>query len=183
MPVAAHHVVMGRRRRPRGTYLSEVVIVMKPSIKQADPMSVAYINMHGPYQQIPLAMGMVYGWIGRKGLQPVGMPMGVYLTSPETVPEAEAVWEVWAPVGGDVEEAEPDDAGIGIKHIPAMTIASVVHKGPYESIAPTYDALAAWVAEQGYLMAGPPREAYLNDPGEVTPEEALTEVMFPVQRG
>jgi AraC family transcriptional regulator len=155
--------------------------MFEASIKQTEPMAVAYISMRGPYQQIPLAMGMLYGWVQRRGLEPTGVPMGVYMSEPQTVPESEAVWEVWAPVAGEAEEVEPGDAGIGVKTIPAMTVASTIHRGPYESVSPTYEALGRWATEQGYYMAGPPREAYLSPP-EVPPADTLTEVMFPVQK-
>jgi effector-binding domain-containing protein len=40
----------------------------------------------------------------------------------------------------------------------------------------------AWVADQGFEVSGPPMEAYLNDPGEVSPDQYLTEVMVPVHQ-
>lgn len=115
-------------------------------------------------------------------MQPVGMPMGVYVTDPQSAPESEALREVWAPVAGDPAGEGPDEKGLGIKKLPAMTVASVIHRGPYDTIAPTYEALGAWVAEQGYVIAGPPREAYLNDPSTAAPEDYLTEIQLPVQR-
>ncbi|MBE0417096.1 MAG: GyrI-like domain-containing protein [Coriobacteriia bacterium] len=154
----------------------------EPSIKQTEPMTVAFIAMSGSYQQIPLAMGILYSWVSGRGLEAVGMPMGVYLTDPASAPESEAIWEVWAPVADDVEESGPDAKGLGIKKLPAMTVASVLHHGPYESIGPTYEALGAWAVEQGYLVAGPPREVYMSDPATVPPEKYLTEVQFPVQK-
>ncbi len=157
--------------------------MIEASIKQTEPTTVAYIQMRGAYQQMPLAMGQLYAWIGGHGMQPTGMPMGVYLDDPATVPESGARWEVWAPVAGGVDETAPNEGGIGVKHIPAMTVASTVYKGPYEGVASTYEALGEWLAGKGYVMAGPPMETYLNDPGDVSQEDALTEVVFPVQRG
>lgn len=156
--------------------------MFEPSIKQAEPMTVAYVAMSGSYEQIPLAMGTLYTWVSERRLHPVGIPMGVYLTDPGGAPESEAVWEVWAPVAGEPADEGPDTRGLGIKKLPAMMVASVVHRGPYDTVAPTYSALEAWVAEQGYTVAGPPREAYMSDPATVPPEEYLTEVQFPVQK-
>ena len=44
-----------------------------------------------------------------------------------------------------------------------------------------YEALTAWIAENEYQVAGPPREQFMNDPTEVGQDEALTEILFPVR--
>jgi hypothetical protein len=56
-----------------------------------------------------------------------------------------------------------------------------IHRGPYDELEPAYDALRAWIRERGDEIAGPPTELYLNDPGEVGMENALTEIRFPVR--
>jgi AraC family transcriptional regulator len=155
----------------------------EPSIKQTEPMTVAFISMSGPYQQIPLAFGILYSWVSGRDLEAVGMPMGVYLSDPSTTAESDVIWELWAPVTGDAPESGPDERGLGVKKLPAMTVASVLHRGTYESIEPVYRALDGWIESQGYIVAGPPREVYMSDPESVPPEEYLTEVQVPVQRG
>jgi AraC family transcriptional regulator len=157
--------------------------MLEPSVKQTESMTVAFISMTGPYQQIPLAFGILYNWVSGRGLEPIGMPMGVYLSDPSTTGESDVTWELWAPVAGDAQESDPDERGLGVKKLPAMTVASLLHRGPYESIEPTYRALDGWIEEQGYLVAGPPREVYMSDPESVPPEEYLTEVQVPVQQG
>lgn len=153
----------------------------EPSISTTEPMTVAFIPMRGPYAQTPDGFGRLYGWIGKHGLQPAGMPAAVYLTMPSETPETDALWELWAPVMGPAEEMAPDASGIGIKHVPATLAASAIHKGPYDTVAPTYAMLWAWIPEQGYVPDGPPMERYLSDPAEVPPEEYLTEIVMPVR--
>jgi effector-binding domain-containing protein len=150
-------------------------------VKQTESMTVAYIVMHGPYAQTPEGYGRLYGWIAMHGMQPVGMPSAVYLTMPSEVPEAEAVWELWAPVAGEAAESAPDESGIGIKRVEPCTVASTMHKGPYESVEPTYDALFAWITGNGYRPSGPPSETYFSDPANTPPEEYLTEIQVPVE--
>ena len=43
-----------------------------------------------------------------------------------------------------------------------------------------YNALAAWVEAEGHTPTGVAYEFYLNDPGEVAPEEIQTEIAFPL---
>jgi effector-binding domain-containing protein len=154
--------------------------MFEATIKQTEPMTVAYKTMRGPYSQTPQGYQALYQWIGRHGLQPTGMPEAVYFTSPGETPESEAMWELWAPVAAEADAASADESGIGVKPIEPQTVASAMHKGPYEQVAPVYAALGAWVTENGYRMVGPPRELYYSDPDEVPPEEYLTEIQLPV---
>lgn len=156
--------------------------MIEVTVKQTEPMSVAYASMQGAYAQIPAALGRVYGFAAQSGLIPTGMPHAVYYTAPDAGPESEALWEVWAPVAGEPAETAPDASGLGIKRVPAKLVASAMHKGPYETIEPTYRELAQWVADEGYAMAGPPEELYYSDPAVTPPEEYLTEILFPVRK-
>jgi len=153
----------------------------EPTIITVEPAVVAVLSMTGSFAQIPEGYGRLYGWVAAHGLQPVGMPSAVYLTMPD-MPESDAVWELWAPVGGDVPEAEADESGIAIRHVPGYQALSVMHIGPYDSIPPTYEAAVTWMAAQGYQMAGPPMERYYSDPDEVPPEQYQTEVLMPVAK-
>jgi len=153
-----------------------------PELKTADAQTVAYLRMTGPYTQTPEGYGLLYGWISQHGLVPSGMPHAVYLTMPADTPEEEAVWELWAPVGGNPPETEPDDSGVGVKHVAATLVLSAMHHGPYETVAPTYDEMWVWIGANGYIVAGPPMEIYYSDPNKVPPEEYLTEVQMPIAK-
>jgi effector-binding domain-containing protein len=69
---------------------------------------------------------------------------------------------------------------VGYEVVPGGTCASTLHRGPYSSIGAAYGALQAWMAGHGKHPAGPPREAYLNDPTAVPAEELLTQIDWPV---
>lgn len=155
------------------------MIMIKADIKQTDPLKVAFLTMQGAYHQIPEGYDKLYEYVTSHELEPTGPPHAVYLTPPET-PEAEAVWELWAPVEDAAEETGPDERGLGVKLVPSMTVAWAMHMGPYESIEPTYLGLADWITQQGHTVVGPPEEIYFSDPDEVAPEEYLTEVRFPI---
>ena len=145
------------------------------------PETCATLSMKGPFDQIPGALGKVYGWLQGEGHTPRGMPLTVYLNDPAQVDPADALWEVRAPIEADAAEQGPDGQGLAIRRIPEMTVATTVHKGPYDEVGSAYQRLMAWMAEQGCELVGPPMEAYLNDPSEVSPDEYLTEVMVPVR--
>lgn len=155
--------------------------MLEATIKQTEPMTVAYIAMRGAYSQVGEGYGSLYGWIAQHGLQAIGMPQAVYFTSPADTPESEALFELWAPVAS-AEELAPDASEVGIKHIPSTTVASTMFTGPYDAMYPTYELLGAWIEGQGYRIAGPPSEIYYSDPEEVPPEQYVTEIVFPVAK-
>jgi len=81
-----------------------------------------------------------------------------------------------------VPEAEPDESGVGVKMTPALTVVSTIHKGPYDSVTPTYRTLWEWVEDNGYELSGAPMERYLNDPNDVGEDECLTEIIMPIEK-
>ena len=141
----------------------------------------AFAPMTGPYAQIPATFARLYGWIASRGLEPTGAPTGVYLSDPAEG-EARARWELQAPLAGNPADAAPDASGCGIKRIAARMVASTVHRGPYDQVAAAHGALAAWAKANGFVIAGPPEERYLSEPG-TPPEGTVTEVRLPVARG
>jgi len=156
--------------------------MFQAEIKVADAETVAYVTMHGAYSQIPEGYGRLYGWVAQHGLSPQGMPHAVYLTAPDEIPEDQSVWELWAPVSGDTQEAPADESGCGVKYCPEHVVASATHVGPYETIGATYEPLVQWIGGHGYEIAGPAEELYFSDPDEVPPSEYVTEVRFPVAK-
>ncbi|MDZ4168264.1 MAG: GyrI-like domain-containing protein [Coriobacteriia bacterium] len=149
-------------------------------IKTTEAVTVAYLPMRGAYAQMPEAMGRLYGWVAQHGMQPTGMPTAVYYTAPDEGPEAEALWELQAPIAGEVAEVQPDEDGCGVRRLESQLVASTVYRGPYEGIAPTYEELGRWIVANRYAPSGAPSESYLSDPQDTPPEEYLTEVRFPV---
>jgi effector-binding domain-containing protein len=85
--------------------------------------------------------------------------------------------EIAFPIKDDIEET--DD--MKCYELQGGKMVKIIHKGPYEKCEPTYNKLYAWIKENGKKIAGPTREAYLNDPNEVGMEEALTEIYAPIK--
>ena len=72
--------------------------------------------------------------------------------------------------------------GIEVLEIPAGRAAVAIHRGPYERLAATHQAVESWIRAENLSVAGPPRENYLTDPGDhPDPETWETEVVHPVR--
>ncbi|MBN2247995.1 MAG: GyrI-like domain-containing protein [Coriobacteriia bacterium] len=154
---------------------------MIASIRNVLPGAVAYMPMKGPYKQTPDAFARLYEWIAEHELRSKGAPTAIYFNIPSDSSEADAVWELQVQLTSDAPESEPDERGVGIKQVQGMQVVTAIHKGPYDSVLPTYQALWAWIEDNGYELAGPPAERYLNGPDDVaSPDEYLSEIIMPI---
>ena len=156
--------------------------VIKATVKEIKPMTVAFLKMKGHYNQIPAAFGKLYGWIVEKGYKPRGAAITVYYNIPGQVPDDKLLWELRSQISANADESGPNGEGLAVKRLGAVRVVAVMHKGPYEKLEETYSALILWVEENGYETSGPPEELYLNDPAKVPADELLTEIRFPVSR-
>ena len=151
---------------------------MEVEIKKVPEYQVAFILEKGSFEKIPETLGKVVGWLMTKRVE-IQMPVyGIYYNSPMEVPEEELSWEVGAAFQGELE-GEDD---IQIKKVPEHEVVSTVFKGPYSEAHTIYGGLFEHALKNGYRIAGPPLESYLNDPNLVPESEILTEVQFPVLR-
>ena len=69
---------------------------------------------------------------------------------------------------------------IEVKTLPAVTVVSVLCKGPYRNLGPAHTRKYAYLGETRLTCTAAPRELYLNDPSETPEEELLTEIQYPV---
>jgi effector-binding domain-containing protein len=92
--------------------------------------------------------------------------------------ELDADLEMAVPISGKVTVSDP---GIEIKNLPSRRVASLVHKGSYETIGPAYAKLYEYVVRSGLELSGPMMDVYLNDPNTVEPDEILTEIQVSVK--
>lgn len=70
--------------------------------------------------------------------------------------------------------------GVSVEELPGGEAATLLHRGPYDQVEPSWQRLMEWVAASGRQPAGPVREVYLNEPGTVPPDELLTEMIVPL---
>ena len=119
-----------------------------------------------------------FGYAQREGLAMVGPPFTRY---PE-MSMGSLVLEAGVPIAAP-PPGEPDE-GILALTIPAGPAAVTVHRGPYETLLQTYQALDEWIRAEGLTADGPPWEVYVTDPGE-RPDPATweTQVIQPLAGG
>lgn len=146
--------------------------------KKLGKRQVAYITYKGSYEEVPVLMGEIVGFIMAKGLQIMGPPFGIYFNSPQEVPVEELMYEVGMPFAGEAEE----EGRIKTKTLTEQLVLSTVYKGPYSECGTAIGALAQHAYKNGYEIIGPPMEIYISDPNETPENELITEMCFPVMK-
>lgn len=82
-----------------------------------------------------------------------------------------------------VECMKLDFDDVYFKKIEAVSAASVMHKGGYDSLSKAYAYLMKWIEDNGYEIIQKPRENYIDGIwNKESPEEWLTEIQIPVKK-
>jgi len=121
-------------------------------------------------QEIGKAYGAIAAYLEELGEAPADAPFTAYYNLDMDDLDVEMGFPVSKPLAGKND--------IKASVIPACKQASYMYKGPYEKMGPAYEALTAWVAEQGLKPTGISYEYYYNAPCEVAEEELLTKIVF-----
>lgn len=155
--------------------MSEITIV------EEKPQFVAGMRRRGHYKEIAKMLPALFEYAISRGAVIAGPPL--YIMHEKSIEEAlkadeagNADIEVCVPIA----ERIPETDEIKCYELSGGKMAKVIHKGLYEASGPVYERLFAWLLENGHELTGPIREAYLNDPREVAPEEILTIVYAPI---
>lgn len=139
--------------------------------KQVEDMLIAGIRYKGKYGDC----GKYFRWIGRKmGRWICGKPFNLYY-DPQ-----------YKEIDADIESCFPirrsqQVEGISVRTLPGSRCISLVHIGPYEQLGRSYEALSAYIQENGCQTDQPIREIYLKGPGMIfkgNPQKYRTEIQM-----
>jgi len=157
----------------------EGIMPYEVQIIEEAPQFVAAIKIRTNLSRIGEDIGTGFGTLmqalAQDGIAPSGAPLIVYHDVIEE--ETDGDIEICVPVDSTMSK----NSEVYGRELEGGTMATAVHHGPYDEIAPAYHTLISWISEHGHEVAGPPREIYLNDPRTVPAEELLTRVDFPIR--
>lgn len=149
---------------------------MEIKLKKTEEKQVAYIFYTGPVEDMGGLIGEVVEWMMKQDVEMAGPPYSAYYTSPAEVAPEDMQYEMGVPFTGEASES----GKVKIKILPSQQVLSAIHKGPYQEVGRVYEVLMNKVIEEGYQIIGAPMEMYFNSPMEVSENDLLTEVQFPV---
>lgn len=82
-----------------------------------------------------------------------------------------------------VQGTYPDTEHVKFKTVPAVQVASATFHGSYSQISAVNEAVASWIAANGYRFAGLFFNIYHVSPHQTrNPAEFVTEVCYPVEK-
>jgi effector-binding domain-containing protein len=70
---------------------------------------------------------------------------------------------------------------VHVVDLPAVTVASAIHRGPMVDFGDTFEAVVRWIEANGYQIADRSRELYLESNAD-DPSRLVTELQLPVGR-
>lgn len=74
---------------------------------------------------------------------------------------------------------------VNVRTLPGIRCATLVHRGPYDTLGRSYAQLLKYVKEKGYEIDLPTREVYVKGPGMIfkgNPKKYLTEIQLPIKQ-
>ena len=148
------------------------------STKEIPAQAVMGIRTTTPMEKIGEVCGTsfpeLHQHIIQSGHAPAGMPLSIYHSMENGVADLECAIPVAEPV------ASTDRIRPGV--LPAGTVATTTHVGPYDALGATWSALMEWIGSTGRQLAGSPWEVYVTDPGvEPDPSKWRTDIFCPVR--
>jgi uncharacterized protein (TIGR02284 family) len=139
--------------------------------------TIVTMRTHTTLADLPRAMHEALETIARS-VSELGVPLAIYHNRPFRPDDIDV--EIGASVLPDAVVVTTE--GISRRQLPKGTIAYTLHVGSYENIGTAYEALYAWLRQNGRSLVGPPREVYLVGPGDVSrTEDYRTEIQIPFE--
>jgi effector-binding domain-containing protein len=143
-----------------------------PELTNLPVLSAAVVRIDGPMEELPKLLGEAFDLTARaiteSGADFAGPPFARYLAIGPIVTA-----DVGFPYTGELVAT----ARVHATQLPGGRAVKVIHAGPYETLATTWEATRAWLHDNGLMPYGSPWESYLTEP-DVDPP--LTEIVFPV---
>ncbi len=157
-----------------GIVLSSRSTAMDVIIERLETKRVVFVRHVGPYNDAGRAWSRLMTWAGMKGLLGPRMEtFGLCHDDPEVTPPDRMRYDACLVVGPSVAP----DGDIGVQDALGGEYATVVHTGPYSTLAGPYAEVCAWIAASGRGVGDPPSvEFYLNDPRSTPAEQLKTKV-------
>jgi len=129
--------------------------------------------------QVPNILGSafdeVYGLVKQRSAKDTGPCLAIWHQAADVYDNEDA--EAAVPI----DRRLPETDRVKVYELPATQVVSIVHHGAFENFKQEHLALLTWIEANGYRIAGPYREIYINH-NRANMAESATEIQYPVEK-
>lgn len=154
---------------------------LKPQLVQLPERRVVFVRRTGSYAQAaaaawPAVCQFAYS---RRLVEKGRLFIGISHDSPDITPEDQLRYDACITVNRPVKP----EGEVGVQTIPGGAYAVFLHRGPYEGLNQTYNAIfGRWLPASGRQLRDEPCfEVYLNAPGRTKPANLKTQIHVPLK--
>jgi effector-binding domain-containing protein len=164
--------------------------MVEAEIRELTPQPTAAVRVTQPMESMDLAalfdehLPNIAHRLADMGIEPAGPPFGRYHQFGPDQVDVEIGIPLAAPASSLRPLAEAEPGELGASELPGGQVAITIHRGAYDGLSKTYDALHDWIhAQPGYDDGDGPWESYVDMPQDMAdPSGARTEVIWPLVR-
>jgi effector-binding domain-containing protein len=117
----------------------------------------------------------VYGFLDKQGIKPSGQPMTIYTATDD------AGFQFQAAVPVEAVPASPPQGDIAVGKSPAGKALKFIHRGSYDAMDATYEAITNYLDEKAIDAKDLFVEQYVTDPLKTPEDKLVVEVYVPVK--
>jgi effector-binding domain-containing protein len=150
---------------------------LEVEIVQVEPADILYVRSTAAEEHVNLdsSLAVAYreitSFMAANGIEMAAQPMAIMRIHEPQGFEVDAAIPV---TRGDVEPG----ARVLVGKSPAGRALRVIHRGPYDRMAPKYEQVEAWMAAHGLPDGQVSWEQYISDPRETPAEALITHIYF-----
>jgi effector-binding domain-containing protein len=127
------------------------------------------------FETIVDAFKTVNAYLQKQGIKPAGPPMTIYTSTNDTS------FQFWAAIPVAAAPKDPPPAKIAIGKTTPGTAYKFIHRGSYDDMDTTYDAITNFLDEKQLDAKGLFIEQYDTDPVTTPEDKLVVEVFVPVK--
>ena len=165
-------VLMGAQRpalaqsKPADPFGEQVTLTAKTIVS-----SKGTANWDNAYETLVEALKQIYGYLDKQGIKPSGPAMTIYLSTDDTGFQ----FQIGVPVAE--EPKDPPKGDIAMAQSPAGKALKFIHRGSYDAMDNTYEAITNYLDEKRLEAADVFIEEYQTDP-VTTPEDKFVVTVY-----
>ena len=142
-------------------------------------MTIVYLEGSGKWESafetIVASFKSVYDAMGKLGAKPGGAPMAIYTATDDTG------FQFQAAVPVPQAPASPPDGGIKVGKSPTGTALKFVHRGSYDEMDTTYDAISHYLDDKKLEAKDLFVEQFMKDPITTPEDDLVIEIYVPLK--